>query len=91
MERIYTKSEVVVTTKSGVKLMLFVVFVPYLDKYIVDCEVNIKRKNGSWHKRCVDTSVSMTGSRDYDRAMELAALYLEGYAMHFDGYVNLEE
>ena len=91
MEKIYTKSEVTVTTKSGVELMLFVVFAPYLDKYIVDNEVNIKRKDDSWHKRCVETSVMMSGSRDYERAIELAALYLEGYAMHFDGYVNLEE
>ncbi len=91
MEKIYTKSEVIETTKSGVELMLFVVFVPYLDKYIVDNEVNVKRKDGSWHKRCLETSVMMSGSRDYDRAMELAILYLEGYAMHFDGYVNLEE
>ena len=91
MENIYTKSEVNVTTKSGVELMLFVVFVPYLDKYIVDNEVNVKRKDGSWHKRCLETSVSMTGSRCYERAMELAACYLDGYAMHFDGYVNLEE
>ena len=83
MENIYTKSEVTVTTKSGVELMLFVVFVPYLDKYIVDNEVNVKRK-GSWHKRCLETSVMMSGSRDYDRAMELAALYLEGYAMYVD-------
>ena len=91
MENIYTKSETKVTTKSGVELMLFVVFVPYLDKYIVDNEVNVKRKDGSWHKRCVETSVMMTGSRCYERAIELATLYLEGYAMHFDGYVNLEE
>lgn len=83
MENIYTKTEVTVTTKSGAELMLFVVFVPYLDKYIVDCEVNVKRK-GSWHKRCVETSVSMTGNRSYDRAMELAKCYLEGYANHFD-------
>ena len=84
MEQIFTKSEVVVITKSGTELMLFVVFVPYLDRYMVDCEVNIKRKNGSWHKRCIETSVMMTGSRDYDRAMELAASYLDGYATHFD-------
>lgn len=84
MELIFTKSEVVVTTKSGVDLMLFVVFVPYLDKYIVDNEVNVKRKDGSWHKRCLDTSVMMTGSRSYERAMELAASYLDGYAVHFD-------
>lgn len=84
MEQIYTKSEVTITTKSGVELMVFVVFVPYLDKYIVDNEVNIKRKNGSWHKRCIETSVSMTGSRSYERAMELAILYLEGYATHLD-------
>ena len=91
MEQIFTKSEVILTTKSGAELMLFVVFVPYLDKYMVDCEVNIKRKNGSWHKRCIETSVMMTGSRDYDRAIELAESYLDGYAMHFDGYVNLGE
>ena len=91
MENIYTKTEITVTTKSGAELMLFVVFVPYLDKYIVDDEVNVKRKEGGWQKRCVGTSVSMTGSRSYDRAMELAKCYLEGYAMHFDGYVNLEE
>ena len=91
MEKIFTKSEITLTTKSGVELMLFVVFVPYLDKYIVDNEVNVKRKDGSWHKRCLETSVSMSGSRDYERAMELAASYLDGYAMHFDGYVNLEE
>jgi len=84
MEQIFTKSEVTVTTKSGVELMLFVVFVPYLDKYIVDSEVNIKRKEGGWQKRCVETSVSMTGSRSYERAMELAACYLEGYAIHFE-------
>ena len=84
MEKIYTKSEVTVTTKSGAELMLFVVFVPYLDKYIVDNEVNIKRKSGSWHKRCVETSVMMSGSRCYERAMELAASYLDGYAEHFD-------
>ena len=84
MESIYTKSEVTVTTKSGVELMLFVVFVPYLDKYIVDNEVNVKRRDGSWHKRCVETSVMMTGSRCYERAMEFAALYLEGYAMYVD-------
>lgn len=84
MEQIFTKSEVVVTTESGVELMLFVVFVPYLDKYIVDNEVNIKLKDHSWHKRCVDTSVMMTGSRSYKRAMELAECYLEGYANHFD-------
>ena len=85
MEKIFTKSEVVMTTKSGVELMLFVVFVPYLDKYILDNEVNIKRK-GSWYKRCVDTSVMMSGSRDYGRAMELAKCYLEGYSVHFDDY-----
>lgn len=84
MENIYTKSEIIVTTKSGVELMLFVVFVPYLDKYIVDNEVNVKRKDGSWHKRYVGTSVSMTGSREYGRAMELAKCYLEGYAMYVD-------
>lgn len=84
MERIYTKSEIKVTTESGVELMLFVVFVPYLDKYIVDDEVNIKLKGHSWHKRCVETSVSMTGSRSYGRAMELAKCYLDGYAVHFD-------
>ena len=91
MEQIFTKSEVVVTTKSGIELMLFVVFVPYLDKYIVDCEVNVRRKDGSWHKRCVETSVMMAGSRSYERAMELAKCYLDGYAANFDGYVNLEE
>lgn len=32
----------------------------------------------------VGTSASMTGSRCYDRAMELAECYLEGYAVHFD-------
>lgn len=84
MEKIFTKSEVVVTTKSGVELMLFVVFVPYLDKYIVDNEVNIKRRDASWHKRCIETSVMMSGSRSYERAMELAACYLEWYAAHFD-------
>ena len=84
MEKIFTKSEVVVTTKSGVELMLFVVFVPYLDKYMVDCEVNVRRKNGSWHKRCIETSVSITGSRSYERAIELATHYLEGYSIHFD-------
>ena len=84
MENIFAKSEVVVTTNSGVELMIFVVFVPYLDRYMVDCEVNIKRKNGSWHKRCIETSVSMTGSRSFERAIELAECYLEGYAIHFD-------
>jgi len=84
MEKIFTKSEIKVTTKSGIELMLFVVFVPYLDKYIIDNEVNIKRKGGSYHKRYIDTSVSMTGSRDYERAIELAECYLEGYAAHFD-------
>lgn len=84
MENIFAKSEVVVTTKSGTELMIFVVFVPYLDRYIVDNEVNVKLKSGSWHKRCVETSVSMTGSRSYERAMELAASYLDGYALHFD-------
>ena len=84
MEQIFTKSEITLTTKSGVELMIFVVFVPYLDKYIVDNEVNIKRKDASWHKRCVETSVMMTGSRDYDRAMELAKCYLDGYAENFD-------
>jgi hypothetical protein len=86
MEKIYTKSEVIVTTKSGVELMLFVVFVPYLDRYIVDSEVNVRRKDGSWHKRCVETSVSMTGSRCYERAIELAECYLDGYAEHFEDY-----
>ena len=85
MEKIFTKSEVVITTKSGVDLMLFVVFVPYLDKDIVDNEVNVKRK-GSWHKRCVETSVMMTGSRCYERATGLAECYLEGYAEHFEDY-----
>jgi hypothetical protein len=84
MENIFAKSEVVVITKSGTELMLFVVFVPYLDRYIVDCEVNVKHKDGRWHKRCIETSVSMTGSRDYERAMELATHYLEGYSAHFD-------
>lgn len=84
MEQIYTKSEVTVTTKSGIELMVFVVFVPYLDKYIVDNEVNVKHKEGGWQKRCVEMSVSMTGSRSYDRAMELAKCYLDGYAVHFD-------
>jgi len=84
MENIYTKSEIKVTTRSGVELMVFVVFVPYLDKYIVDNEVNVKHKEGGWQKRCVGTSVSMTGSRSYERAMELAASYLDGYAVHFD-------
>ena len=84
MENIFAKSEVSVTTKSGAELMLFVVFVPYLDKYIVDNEVNVKRKDGSWHKRCLDTSVMMTGCRSYERAMDLAKCYLDGYAAHFD-------
>jgi len=83
MELISTKSEITLTTKSGAELMVFVVFVPYLDKYIVDDEVNIKRK-GSWHKHCVETSVSITGSRSYERAIELATHYLEGYSIHFD-------
>lgn len=91
MEQIFTKSEIKVTTKSGVELMVFVVFVPYLDKYIIDNEVNVKRKCGSYHKHCVETSVMMSGSRCYERAMELAKFYLDGYASHFDGYVNLEE
>ena len=84
MEQIFTKSEITLTTKSGAELMIFVVFVPYLDKYIVDDEVNVKRKEGGWQKRCVETSVMMSGSRDYERAMELAKCYLEGYAKHFD-------
>jgi len=84
MENIYTKTEVTVTTKSGIELMVFVVFVPYLDKYIVDDEVNIKRKDGGWQKRCVETSVMMSGSRDYERAIELAKCYLDGYAANFD-------
>ena len=84
MENIFTKSEITLTTKSGAELMVFVVFVPYLDKYIVDNEVNVKHKEGGWQKRCVETSVSMTGSRCYERALELAKWYLEGYARHLD-------
>lgn len=73
------------TTDAGTHLKLYVVFVPYINKWVVDCEVHRKEKNTCYQKVCpVYSTHKMFASESEKEAIRYGRDYLYGYAMYAD-------
>lgn len=73
------------TTDAGTHLKLYVVFVPYINKWIVDCDVHRKEKNTCYDKVCsVHSTRNMYASECEDDAVRHGEAFLTGYAMYAD-------
>lgn len=72
-------------TDAGTHLKLYVVFVPYINKWVVDCEVHRKEKNTCYEKVCpVYSTRSMFASECENEAILFGENYLKGYVMYAD-------